>query len=230
MTANFTSSDDRCIKSEHRTLERNYKKKTYKKDVIKNNNNTLKVQSTIQGTKETNQNVVVVDNIMDNSVDNFVDNLSATRHAKGNSTAKRQKAKLGTAYHTAEGIGTEVRTIGTKQKIERNTFYHTEPGYNTAGRNIFSVIEAKANQIGTKQRIERSTVHPTKDKVAIEVRTIEPQQKFEGSILKSTAGGLTSSRPLKEAGFLQATQAAIRLPLAACSVPAADSKRLTHWW
>ncbi|WP_157081650.1 hypothetical protein [Fervidicola ferrireducens] len=210
MTANFTSSDDRCIKSEHRTLERNYKKETYKKD-MKKNNNTPKVQSTIQGTKRTDQNVVVVDNFVDNSVDN----LSATRYAKGNSTAKRQKAKLSTAYHTAEGIGTDVRTIDTKQKLEssfntaggiginttsigtklkteRNSFYHTEGKYNTAGRNIFSDIEAKASQIGTKQGIERSTVHPTKDETATEVRTIEPEQKFEGSILKLTAGGVKS--------------------------------------
>jgi hypothetical protein len=208
MTANFACSDSRCIKSEHRTLERNYKKKTYKKDVKKNNNNTLKVQSTIQGTERTNQNVVVVDNF----VDNPVDNLSATRYAKGNSTAKRQQNKLGTAYYTAEGIGADVRTIdtkqkiespfntaggigtnttsvGTEQKVERNTFYHTEGKYNTAGRNIFSDIEAKANQIGTKQGIERSTVHPTKDEAAVEVRTIETEQKFEGSILKLTAEG-----------------------------------------
>ncbi|KXG74590.1 hypothetical protein AN618_22370 [Fervidicola ferrireducens] len=178
----------------------------YKKDV-KKNNNTLKVQSTVQGTKRPNQNVVVVDN--------SVDNISVARHAKGNSTAKRQQNKLGTAYHTAEEIGTEVRTIDTKQKleslfntaggigtntasidteqkVERNSFYHTEPGYNTAERNIFPVIEAKANQIGTKQRIERSTVHPTRDEAATEVRTIEPEQKFEGSILKLTAGGVKS--------------------------------------
>jgi len=183
VTADFINSDSRCIKNEYRTLERNYKKETYKKDV-KNNNNTTKVQSTDRGTKRH----VVVDNFVDNSVDK----LSAIESSRGYSKAKKQQAEFGTAYHTAEEIGTKVRNIETEQKLERNTFYHTEGTKNTAGRNIFSGVETKANKTGTKQGIERKTERPTNDGGATEVHTIETGQKFEGSILRFTAEGVKS--------------------------------------
>ena len=85
-------------------------------------------------------------------MDNSVDNLSAIESSRGYSKAKKQQAEFGTAYHTAEGIGTKVRNIETEQKLERNTFYHTEGTKNTAGRNIFSGVACwPLKRIGLKR-------------------------------------------------------------------------------